>query len=562
MASMRNSWWRPDPTAWAAHGWTIEIRDDELAEIAHQGHPIVRAVRAAVRDRGWQTVPASVQAVTATESSLEISLLHEGLGARITSRLRVQAEPDQLTIDWEGLNLIAFDTCRVGLVVLHPSNRAGRAVTVTHTDGTHESSHFPTDISPHQPFSDIRALRDGDATLVFEGDMFEMEDQRNWSDASFKTYSRPLDLPYPYRLEAGESVRQSLTIRLEGSATDAATAPEPGITLRAGGAFPSIGVEVCTAPSPVDPSPLGAFRVIELDLTTRAWAAALERAAADGLPLDVRLVTDGDTAVLESAVRALDALHVVRILAVDSRLHISDAATLSMLRAAQPTAPIMGGTRSHFTELNREQRRIPRDVEGLLFTTTPLFHTLDTEQLVESVAMQRLVAEQSVRIADGRPVHIGPVSLRPRFNNVATTPESAPAKSDLSEGFGAAFTGGVDERQSAPELAAWVIASAAALAVPGVASLSWFETAGPRGLAGTPAAEAVMALLAFDDGELLTGPSPDGLVWAIGSRRAGVDALLVANLDRRQRSVDVRLDTGTVATATLAAGAWARTELR
>ncbi len=30
-----------------------------------------------------------------------------------------------------------------------------------------------------------------------------MEDHRNWSDASFKTYVRPLALPWPYTLQRG-----------------------------------------------------------------------------------------------------------------------------------------------------------------------------------------------------------------------------------------------------------------------------------------------------------------------------------------------------------------------
>ena len=38
-----------------------------------------------------------------------------------------------------------------------------------------------------------------------EGDTFEMEDQRNWTDASYKTYVRPLALPWPYTLAGGAS---------------------------------------------------------------------------------------------------------------------------------------------------------------------------------------------------------------------------------------------------------------------------------------------------------------------------------------------------------------------
>ena len=44
-----------------------------------------------------------------------------------------------------------------------------------------------------------------------------MEDHRNWTDASFKTYVRPLALPWPYTLRAGEAVTQSVTVVLRGT---------------------------------------------------------------------------------------------------------------------------------------------------------------------------------------------------------------------------------------------------------------------------------------------------------------------------------------------------------
>ena len=50
-----------------------------------------------------------------------------------------------------------------------------------------------------------------------EGDTFEMEDQRNWTDASYKTYVRPLALPWPYTLAKGSSLEQSVTLRVTGS---------------------------------------------------------------------------------------------------------------------------------------------------------------------------------------------------------------------------------------------------------------------------------------------------------------------------------------------------------
>ena len=46
-----------------------------------------------------------------------------------------------------------------------------------------------------------------------------MEDQRNWSDASYKTYVRPLELPWPYRLADGKPLTQSVALTLDGDAT-------------------------------------------------------------------------------------------------------------------------------------------------------------------------------------------------------------------------------------------------------------------------------------------------------------------------------------------------------
>lgn len=565
MASTTDSWWRTDALRWSAGEWSLELRGDELADISYAGRVLLRAVRAAVRDHGWLTVPVVVEAVSASSDALELDLRHEGLGALFTSRLSVRAEGEQLVIGWDAVNASDFDTCRVGLVALHPASDAGAAASVEHPDGTVDAVAFPSSISPHQPIMEIRELRiDGGPTLRFEGDVFEMEDQRNWTDASFKTYSRPLGLPYPYRLDAGERVVQSITVQAQrsGSGADRSSTDETAIVLTAGGAFPSIGVEASTAPSPVEASGIGSFRVVELNLTTPPWRAALDRAVQDGLPLDVRVVTDGSADALADAASALRGLDVRRITAFDAVLHVSDEPTVAALRmaleAAGLEAPVLAGARSHFTELNREQARIVRDVAGISVNTTPLFHTLDTEQLIEALPMQRLIATQSVSIAAGLPVHIGPVSLRPRFNNVATSPEAAPTRDDLAEGYGSEFTGAVDARQTAPELAAWVVASAAALAVPGVEALSWFETSGPRGVEGTPAADAVRALVALEGGTLLAGDSPDGLLWALGSRSADGDVVLAANVGEGARRFSVEVAGRESVSVELGPGEWVR----
>jgi hypothetical protein len=340
--------------------------------------------------------------------------------------------------------------------------------------------------------------------------------------------------------------------------------------------------------------PWPASVLVELDLATRNWRAALDRAAAAAtrqeairpdapgeapaalargvattVPLDIRFVLD-ETAPesIDEAVRALRGLPIARVTAFSPTgpaQHVSDIDAIARLRHALTEAglraDVVGGVRSHFTELNRERHRLPRGLAGIVFSSTPLFHSLSSAQLLESLPMQRLVATQGVAIAAGLPVHIGPISLRPHFNDVATTPPPMPEHDDLRDGYGSALIDAADARQEAPELAAWTVASAAALAVPGVATLTYFEEWGPRGVRaadGTilPVFDAVTALASLAGSPGLRGDSPDGLVWAVGARTGARESVLIANLDREPRSVDVELPDGATRAAEVPAGAF------
>ncbi|SFS13711.1 hypothetical protein SAMN04487846_2760 [Microbacterium sp. cf046] len=556
--------WSTESRTWRSGPWSLQLRDDEFADIAFEGRVVLRSVRAVVRDRNWDTARLVLDRVKDSGATLTLHVRSDGLGSSFSGIVRVEARGAARLVVLTDLEAEGpFSTNRTGLVVLHPPRLAGTALRVTHSDGSVEESSFPRAISPHQPVLDIAGLawldEGSEVAVGFDGDVFEMEDQRNWSDASYKTYSRPLGLPFPYDVAAAERVRQSVRIDVREVAASASSADSDLIHLHAAGPVFELAIGAATAPGP---DPTGATTagavLVEVDLRTPNWRAALSRAAGSGSPLDVRVVASADAPydALAEAVRALASTPGVKRIGVfEADLHVTDAAVLSALRQALDragvTTSVIGGSRAHFTELNREWAIVPRELDGIAFSTTPLFHSLGTEQLVESVAVQRTIALQAVELAGGMPVHIGPVTLRPRYNDVATTPQPLPTGTDLSGGYGAEYTGAADPRQSAPELAAWTIASAAALAVPGVASIAYFEQWGERGIrssAGEPfdVAEAIEALAALGGpgAELLWGDSPDGLLWAVGSRRQGGDAVLVANLDIRPREVTLVIDGG------------------
>jgi hypothetical protein len=86
-------------------------------------------------------------------------------------------------------------------------------------------------MQPVRGLHDFRAIRYGvgeglELEVRCEGDVFEVEDQRNWTDASFKTYSTPQRIPLPGTIREGQVVRQVVTVRLLGEGVGRLTAAE------------------------------------------------------------------------------------------------------------------------------------------------------------------------------------------------------------------------------------------------------------------------------------------------------------------------------------------------
>ena len=530
----------PDPYVWTSGPWQVEVRGDELADIRYAGRPVLRSVRGVARDQDWETVPVAVREVVETDDGLDLALDLVGLGADIDGRLGMRADPRTLSVTFDAYLRTSFRRSRIGLVVLQPASLTGTSMTVTSPSGEVTATRFPTDLLPHQPALDIAGLAwesDGLSTaLAFTGDVFEMEDQRNWTDASFKTYSTPLSLPFPVSVEAGHEVHQSVTIRCTQHAS---------VTLReAGRKWPAIGLGASTAAgtSPVLVALPIADVGVELDAGSRLWPAALGRAAteADGRALDVRIVADRP----EQLAPVLDALvgrDVVRLAVYDRLSQVTETPLWEALDEGAAsrglTAERHGGSRSHFTELSRARDRLPATLPGLSFALTPQMHATERAQLVESVAMQELVTAAAADLAGGRPVHVGPLTLRQRYPTAAATAPEPDQRTEVTEGYGAEHVpGATDPRQAAPALAAWTLAAGIAHARGGAASLTLFETWGPRGVVdaeGTPypVAEAVAWLAEAYGAELWSSERPSAPdLWVAGARSGSGTTLLVANL--------------------------------
>lgn len=143
------------------------------------------------------------------------------------------------------------------------------------------------------------------AEVRLDGDVFEMEDQRNWTDASFKTYSPPIALPYPVEIPAGTLVEQSVTLTLYTAACTLESAPAPagsasatgvGLILQPDAAasrpLPQIGLGVATHRLPLSTHETALLRRLapahlRLDLTLAEpdWERHLAQATAEAQEL-------------------------------------------------------------------------------------------------------------------------------------------------------------------------------------------------------------------------------------------------------------------------------------
>jgi hypothetical protein len=488
---------------------SVELDDGGLRYLRLGAREVLRRLYVAVRDRHWGTVPIEISGLAVHEGPNDFDVGftadHREGPIHFRWRGRIRGEADgTITYRMDGEALTSFVKNRIGVCVLHPIEEcAGVPCRVEHGDGRVTEGAFPRLIAPHQPFLDIAALGHEvvpgvRAEVRFQGEAFEMEDQRNWSDDSYKTYSTPLALPRPVEIAAGTRISHEVTVRLLGAAAPAAA--ERG----AAGAttfsydtarsrrLPALGVALSPGAEPVPAAELDLLRALRLghlrvDLVAGREDAAplLERAAAAGaaldLPLEVAVVVGAEAAEVEAHFARLAAwiaaekppLASVLVLPAAGEVTPPEAlrAARAALRAVKIGARVGGGTNVYFTEVNRN-RGVVEGADLLVFTNSPQIHMDDDATLVENVAPLRWIAETARSFADGRPLALSPVTFK-------VPPRARPV-------VGSAASGGVpahaDRRQPTLFGAAWTAAHLGAAARAGFDRVTYFESSGPLGL--------------------------------------------------------------------------------
>jgi hypothetical protein len=493
-----------------------------------------------------------------------------------------------ITFSMDGRARSTFWRNRLGFCLLHPMACAGLPARIEHVDGTVEDSAFPEYIAPQliidgqikpvHPFEEMRALSYPAAAGVgteirFEGDIFEMEDQRNWTDASYKTYCTPLRLPFPVEVKAGTEISQSITLTLQGDLPEAPVeSAEERLILSVGSdsprPLPRLGLGVATHGDPLSQKEVARLKALNLAhlrtgvrLSEPDWEAKLrqsiEEAKALGVALEIALFLSDDASnELQALAGRLDQLKPP----VWSWLIFHDAEQTTSEKWVKlarkhlvdydPAAKIGAGTNIFFTELNRNRPPV-ESLELVCYSINPQVHAFDNLSLVETLPAQGVTVDSARQFIGDLPLAVTPVTLKMRFNPNATGPEPEPPPGELPPA--------VDERQMSLFGAAWTTGSLKYLAESDAHSLTYYETTGWRGVmeteAGSPLPDKFPSLPgsvfplyhvladvgAFAGGQVIPTNSSDNLrVEALALSREGQTALLVANLSADPQQVTVQ----------------------
>ena len=576
----------------AAGPLTAVLDNGGLRYIRYRGVEVLRGIAYLVRDKNWGTYAPAIEGLKVRQGKDGFTVSY-GATCRdadqaIRYEAKIEASADgRLVFSATGTPATDFLTNRTGFVVLHPlDGTVGRPVAVVHTDGKRENRKFPKLISPGQPIFEIRSLKHTvmpgvTATVLMEGNKFEMEDHRNWMDASYKTYVCSLLDPWPYTLAKGKPFAQSITLTVSGKPSKAAAKRTGGaVQVSLGGArgrLPAIGAGVpmreaqaALAAAELIAAARPTYLVCQIDGREKgqaeAAAAFRELSARTRIPVTLEIVlaakepADKEVAGIAEALRSgglkPDAV-------VVTQMHD--------LKSFQPNAPrpwgpgyeemaaaarqafsgtrLGGGMLSFFTELNRKPP--PRGVfDFITHTVCPIVHAADDISVMETLESLPWIFASTRAMIGKSPYHVGPSSIPCRDNPYGAAVAANPHN-------GRVCLSAMDPRQRGLFAAAWSLGLLAAAAKNGIDGVALGAVTGPQGViyrktdyaqpwfdggaaAVYPAYHVLAGLAAASGGKRIdTVSSAPALVAALAHRMKSGRVLWLANLTGERQKVKI-----------------------
>ncbi|AEI50949.1 hypothetical protein [Runella slithyformis] len=470
-----------------------------LRQITHEGAEVVRMMYFALRDHNWGTFAQKIEdeIIVSREDSFSISYQSTNVGEVpdpiFEWKVRIEGDKEgTITFEIQGKALCAVRRNRAGFCILHPiQGTAEQPVTIFHEDDSKTTTRFPRYISAPDPFLNIRAMQwqvgnGGGYHLDFEGDIFQTEDQRNWGDASYKTFCTPLSRPFPVQLQEGDTVWQRVTLRpISIPEPSVLTEPEEkSLSIKnkiAIGIAASVETERLSekAIALLKSLSLSHYR-IDLHLSESDWITICsnhcENAALLDLPLEIALFcSEAFEAQLAdfAGVCQQNALNIKQLLLFSAKGLVTPQPLIDFIPTFKKqllNVKIGVGTDYNFTELNRNRFEIGA-ADFVSCSFHPQEHAFDDLSMMENTETVQYLVESAENLYH-KPVHLSFISLKKRTNPYVTNPADfvLPIEKQL------------DSRQKTDFAKEWATAVLQNLAHTNAVSATLFRTVGALGI--------------------------------------------------------------------------------
>lgn len=471
----------------------MTLNQGEIKDIFVKDQKIIVGIYFAVRDCNWGTVPCEISHLDIREDEDKFLVRFKGVHNKgqicfeWEGRIYGSSE-NEFTFEFSGEALCRFEKNRIGFCVLFPGTFSGRPCRVYHSEQLMEDSFFPHWIEPDQPFKDIKKIeyktdKNDTVTVSFQGETFEMEDQRNWTDDSYKVYGTPLDRPFPVTVHGGDRFGQRITVKVTASKSEYQRIKSPDQKLNFENRLlqlPELGI--CYNEKMLKPA-----RVLiqKLNLSHIRYDLFFNHCERDLIEELGQIKDMGKKVFLavhftKNYTKEMDYLKgVLKHTAIDitAALILQEDKIVPDARMVEDIYPQLKamelktgtGTDAFYTQINRRPPNIEY-MDFISYSNNPQVHAFDNASILSTVRGQASNVESCIHKFGGKPVYVTPVTLKMRWNPDQTCKEDN------------AFQKSIDPRQKTLFNAVWTLSSIVSLTKAGAASIDYFEIFGLRGI--------------------------------------------------------------------------------
>ena len=523
-----NHW--PDTTRVEHGDFTFDLARAAVRNVRYKNVQIIDLLYTAIRPWDWSTLDPDEHSedVNVTGDNCVITIKDLFAGA-LDARTEITISKDnKFTVAYELRGLAEFSVNRWGVCFcLNSADWMGSSVKSQGNqyqllsaispqrvvDGIIQGL-FPAANQMHFVAPDDRSIK-----VTSIGKVLEAEDQRNWTDNTYKIYSGSLSEPRPFVTSAGSLWQQSVTFEIDPPSKQVADGSK--IVVKEIDSLPSIGLQFNTDPLlPLDALNTALFlldidhiRINEESLTAQKVISA----STNGLIVEAALLSS----------HSGEKLHLNKQIPAGSRILIQregrEIVEVGDLPKNKSLSSFIPGTDAYLVDLHRNKYQFGQSTS---YSMVPTVHSSDTETIFKTLYTQR-ESIQFVQEFLAPQVLVSPITFSTRGN-----PETGHAR-DQRINFA---NSEMALRIRTIEGAAWTLGSIFALASAGAYSGTWHELFGEFGIIYpdgdsikfSPVFHALSALGAHHAHEITIATSLDNSWVAFENREA--KKIVVASL--------------------------------